>query len=161
MKILTTYQCEACGHIWDNPEDAKRCESYVAPPCPLKVGDPIMVYARYGEPQQDVVAQIDIVGTERPNLAGTQPWYNYHEWNIITAKEHQIGKDTSTNSVELHLIHRMDGTCVTPWVERCAYCECNGSGDLSRGWFQWNDTLKKRVKWERPKELTYRGHCVE
>lgn len=144
MITQTTYICEVCHSVWDESWKALKCEGYVAPPCPVKVGDEVMVYSRYDEPEKDVVVAVKLLASNYPYLALSNDHpEGFHVWHAETENSHQLGKDWFTQNIEMDYLHRMDGTCVVPHARECEFCPGNGSGDGTGGRQDWSEAEQK------------------
>ena len=110
VRTIVHYACEICGSEYQSQELANICASYkmIGPP-PVEVGQTVYVYERYGEPQQDKVAKVEVgpsyfAGIHPDSPEGVERWRRLpqHEYRITVGRQHRMSKDedSCTNAVE-------------------------------------------------------------
>jgi hypothetical protein len=104
VKVITMYQCTICASEYSDLKLAELCEGAAElATCPVKIGDHVKVYERYGEPQDDVVVDISIGPDFLNHLLQDYDHYIrcikgggeicFHKHMITVKNYHQMGKD--------------------------------------------------------------------
>lgn len=108
MRQHTIYTCEICETEYRHECCAQYCEAQFLDPCPVKVGDKVLVYDRYGPPKEDIIISVKIGANITCDFLDdwVSNWDNHpvistHSWTLVMNSYHQIGKDESTDEVDL------------------------------------------------------------